>query len=75
MVNTGPKSLTQRFTIVFGDEKNSINTPMNGMLFLAVSTRGGPFLQLPRRGRSKKIQNNAITTMLTAALTAGTPER
>ena len=45
------------------------------MLFLAVSTRGGVFLQLPRRGRSNKIQNNAIEKMATAAPTTGTLER
>ena len=67
--------MTQRFTIVFGEEKNSISTPMNGILFLAVTTSGGVFLQLPRRGRSNSIQNNAMMITTTDVTIAGTPER
>ena len=48
---------------------------MNGMLFLAVRTSGGAFLQLPRRGRNNTIHINAKTTMTTIAPIAGTPER
>ena len=51
---------------------------MKGMLFLAVRTNGGVSRQLPRRGRSRNIQNVAImrTTTTDAPITgSGTLER
>ena len=48
---------------------------MNGMLFLPVTTNGGVFLQLPRRGRSNNIQNKARRITATDAPIIGTPER
>jgi hypothetical protein len=55
--------LAQRCTIVLGEEKNSINTPTNGMLFLAVTTNGGGLVQLPFRGRNKISHNSSTSTI------------